>query len=104
MANAIGLDFGTTNSAIGIQRPSGEVSLAQFHDGEYLASTFKSILYFNPVKKGERNSLPPATGPDAIAQYFEAEVKGRLIQSIKSYLPSPLFTHTQIYNRSYTLE
>lgn len=104
MAKAVGLDFGTTNSAIGIPMPDGSISLAKFHDGDYLTSTFKSILYFNPVKRGERGSLTPITGPDAIAQYFEAEVKGRLIQSIKSYLPSRLFTHTQIFNRSFTLE
>lgn len=104
MAKAVGLDFGTTNSAIGIPMVDGSISLAKFHDGDYLTSTFKSILYFSSVKKGERGMLIPTTGPDAIAQYFEAEIKGRLIQSVKSYLPSRLFTHTQIFNRSFTLE
>jgi hypothetical chaperone protein len=104
MRKAIGLDFGTTNSAIGIRMTDGSIGLAQFHDGDYLSSTFKSILYFHPVRKGERGSPVPVTGPEAIAQYFEAEVKGRLLQSIKSFLPSQLFTNTRIYNRSYKLE
>ena len=39
---AIGLDFGTTNSALAIAKSDGMVRLAQFRDG----ATFRSIIYF----------------------------------------------------------
>lgn len=44
------------------------------------------------------------TGPWAIEQYLEAEHKGRLIQSLKSYLSSRLLTGTEVLGRHYTVE
>jgi hypothetical chaperone protein len=43
-------------------------------------------------------------GPEAISSYLDADTKGRLILSVKSYLASRLFTSTQINGRYYTLE
>jgi hypothetical chaperone protein len=43
-------------------------------------------------------------GPDAIQSYLSAKTPGRLIQSMKSYLASRLFTQTQILGKSYDLE
>jgi len=42
LRKAIGLDFGTTNSAFAIARPDGNVELARFG----AQSTFRSILFF----------------------------------------------------------
>jgi hypothetical chaperone protein len=44
------------------------------------------------------------TGPAAIEHYLEAEHKGRLIQSLKSYLSSRLLTGTEVLGRHYTVE
>ena len=46
-ARAIGLDFGTTNSAIALATPAGAV-LATFQDGNRQTTTFRSVLYFDP--------------------------------------------------------
>ena len=43
-------------------------------------------------------------GPEAIMRYLEAEQKGRLIQSLKSYLASRLLTSTTVLGRPYLLE
>src|SRR6202000_3010482 len=43
-------------------------------------------------------------GPEAIERYLEAEEKGRLIQSLKSYLSSRTLTGTEVFGRRYTLE
>ena len=104
MRPVIGLDFGTTNSAIAVADAGEEATLARFGDGRETTTSFRSILYF-PVK--DRSTTVKAetkAGPDAINSYLDADSKGRLVLSIKSYLGTPLFTSTQINGRYYTLE
>jgi hypothetical chaperone protein len=96
---AIGLDFGTTNSALAILKSDGIVRLAQFRDG----ATFRSIIYFEE-HDSTRTKLRVVAGPDAIQSYLGARTPGRLIQSMKSYLASRLFTQTQILGETYALE
>lgn len=101
---AIGIDFGTTNSAIAWARPGAPPVLARFESALGADETFRSVLYFDRGDDGEQ-PLSTRAGPHAIARYLEAEEKnGRLIQSLKSFLASRLFRATQIYGRSYRLE
>ena len=100
MAKAIGLDFGTTNSALALATPNGAVQLAQF-SGE---ATFRSILYFDEHDLSRTGKLRVVAGPDAIRGYLNAKTPGRLIQSMKSYLASRLFNQTQILGETYALE
>jgi len=101
---AIGLDFGTTNSAVAVARDDSSAVLATFSDGAGRTSTFRSILYFNPetVRPGSRPD--GVAGPDAIRNYLAAGGRGRLIQSMKSHLASRLFTDTNLFGFFYTLE
>lgn len=101
---AVGIDFGTTNSALAVTTPSGDAQLATFSDGEREWSTFRSILYFDPVGRALGGRARVYAGPRAVRRYLEADVKGRLIQSVKSFLASRSFTETQIYTHTYTLE
>ena len=100
MGKAIGLDFGTTNSALAIAKFDGTVQLAQFK-GE---ATFRSVLYFDEADNVRTSKLRVAAGPDAIQSYLNAKTAGRLIQSMKSYLASRLFNQTQIMGETYSLE
>jgi hypothetical chaperone protein len=100
MQPVVGLDFGTTNSAIAVAKPDQSATLAAFGD----ANSFRSILYFPHKDKSSRQKTETKAGPDAIGSYLEADTKGRLILSIKSYLASRLFTSTVINGRHYTLE
>ncbi|HEY7167624.1 MAG TPA: Hsp70 family protein [Candidatus Binatia bacterium] len=100
MTRAIGLDFGTTNSALAIAGSDGSVRLAQFNGG----ATFRSILYFEEDDDRRPGGLRVVAGPDAIQSYLAGGTRGRLIQSMKSYLASRLFTQTQIFSGIYTLE
>ena len=100
MEKAIGLDFGTTNSALAIAKADGTVQLAQFK-GE---ATFRSILYFDEDDSARTSKLRVVAGPDAIQSYLNAKTPGRLIQSMKSYLASRLFNQTQIMGETYSLE
>jgi hypothetical chaperone protein len=88
----VGIDFGTTNSAVGIAEETGVqlVSLAG-------APTWRTVLYFEPG-----GTL--TAGAPAIARYVETEGEGRLVQSIKSHLASKSFTRTTIHGRRWLLE
>ena len=99
MGKAIGLDFGTTNSALAIAKPDA-MQLAEFKSG----ATFRSILYFEENDSMQTSKLRVVAGLDAIQSYLSAKTPGRLIQSMKSYLASRLFTRTQILGETYTLE
>lgn len=97
----IGLDFGTTNSAIAVAGNDRLAKLATF-TGD--SGAFRSILYFPSKERGSQQKTETQAGPDAINSYLDADTKGRLIVSIKSYLASSLFTSTSINGRNYTLE
>ncbi len=102
-APAIGLDFGTTNCAIAMLRPDGRAELLRFATPEGPSGIFRSILYFEPAVGG--NPLRVHAGPDAIAAYLASEgEEGRLVQSLKSFLASRLFSSTSVFGRSYRLE
>jgi len=97
MRIGIGLDFGTTNSSIAIARPDRSSESVAFPSNGGMTDTYRSVLYFEPKS-------PASTGPQAIERYLAADEKGRLIQSLKSFLASRLFTSTNVFGRQYTLE
>ena len=66
--------------------------------------SFRSVLYLEQRKHAGRSSIKSFTGPQAIEHYLEAEHKGRLIQSLKSYLTSRTLTGTEVFGRRYKVE
>lgn len=100
MAKPFGLDFGTTNSALALAAPDGSARLARFAG----SATFRSVLYFDEQDADQTRKLRVVAGPDAIESYLSAKTPGRLIQSMKSYLASRLFSQTQILGETYALE
>jgi hypothetical chaperone protein len=101
---AFGIDFGTTNSSIALADSSGHVQLAKFPYLGSLTDSYRSLLYLQRLKEGSVNRLQSWTGPEGIEHYLSAEVKGRLIQSLKSFLSSRTLTGTEVFGRRYTLE
>jgi hypothetical chaperone protein len=89
----VGIDFGTTNSAVAVADDAGRVQLVPL-DG---APHWRTVLYFEPG-----GGL--TAGQPAIARYLETEGDGRLIQSIKSHLASATFSRTTIFGRRWQLE
>lgn len=87
MPKAFGLDFGTTNSAMACATENGSET----------TPVHRSVLYFEP-------KVATATGNDAIDRYLAADEKGRLMQSLKSFLASRLFTGTNVYGRQHSIE
>ena len=91
--DAVGIDFGTTNSAVAIANDRGEVQLVRLGD----ATHWRTVLYFEP-------SGQLTAGAPAIARYLETEGEGRLVQSIKSHLASAAFSKTTIFGRRWQLD
>ena len=103
-AKAVGLDFGTTNSAIAAVSRDGSVALANFPAGRERArsETMRSILFFGADPHGDEERL--SVGGEAIDHYIASGANGRLIQSLKSFLADRLFHQTNIMGDSYSLE
>lgn len=104
MKPAIGIDFGTTNSSIAVAAPSGEIRLAQFSYMGGITDAYRSLLYLELHKEQGRRSVQSWTGPEGIERYLAAETKGRLVQSLKSFLSSRSLTSTDVFGRRRTLE
>jgi hypothetical chaperone protein len=91
--NAVGIDFGTTNSAVAIANEHGDVHLVPLAGSPY----WRTVLYFEP-------SGAISAGAPAIARYLETGGEGRLVQSIKSHLASASFSRTHIFGRPWQLD
>jgi hypothetical chaperone protein len=102
---AVGIDFGTTNSSMALVTDDARVELVRFSAREGETFSSRSVLYLEKVKEASGVRRTHSwTGPAAIEHYLDAEEKGRLIQSLKSYLPSRSLTGTGIFGRRYTFE
>jgi hypothetical chaperone protein len=103
----IGIDFGTTNSAIAFTHPDHTVSLVEF---PYRATTSRSVLYAEQERTTTRRHTHIYTGTSAIEHYLAAsddldhETNRRFIQSLKSQLSARNLTGTEIFGRQYRFE
>src|ERR1700678_3513346 len=101
---AIGLDFGTTNSSIARANGSGEIELARFPHAGGFPDAYRSLLYLDQVKERGVSRIKSWSGPAAIEEYLAAETKGRLVQSLKSFLTSRSLKSTDVFGRRLTIE
>ena len=101
---AIGIDFGTTNSSIARAKDTGEVELARFPYLGDVTAAYRSLLYLEQMKERGVNALKSWSGPEGIEHYLAAEHKGRLVQSLKSFLSSRSLLTTDVFGRKHTLE
>src|SRR4051812_35283092 len=89
----VGIDFGTTNSAVAIAHAQGAVQLVPLAGAPH----WRTVLYFEP------GGGLTAGGP-AIARYLETDGEGRVIQSIKSHLAGASFARTAIFGRRWQID
>lgn len=104
MSAAIGLDFGTTNSSIAWIGPDGIPQLASFSTEGGLTESYRSLLYLEMEKVAGRSTIKSFSGPHGTERYLSTETKGRLIQSMKSFLASRTLIATEVFNKAFTLE
>jgi hypothetical chaperone protein len=108
-SRAIGIDFGTTNSSIALAAESGAVQLVDFPGLGGLSHSCRSLLYFQQQAVRPGRPISAWTGAAAIEHYlatdsFDTDVRGRLIQSLKSHLSARNLTGTEIFGRQYRLQ
>jgi len=96
---SVGIDFGTSNTAVALAPPShgAKSQVVEIDPGAEDARLLRSVLFFPD------DSPDLLFGAPAISRYL-AEGGGRLLLSIKTFLPSPLFKRTQIRRESWSLE
>ncbi|MEO0035703.1 MAG: hypothetical protein RLZZ501_1726 [Pseudomonadota bacterium] len=100
----VGIDFGTTNSAVALAGADGAAEVVPFPTAAGPASTERSVLAFDPHHRDADRRLLPLVGHRAIETYLDSDQDCRLLQSFKSYLTSRLFTATTLHGARYSLE
>jgi hypothetical chaperone protein len=100
---AIGIDFGTTNSAIAVADGGGPARVLPLPrpDGTTVAY-WRTVLCFEPADDGV--PMRTTAGAPAIARFAESEGVARLLQSIKSHLAAASFVDTVIFGRRFKVE
>ncbi len=88
LSGTLGIDFGTSNSAMAWAAPGGTARLIAL-EGE--ATAMPTAVFYNS------EDLSTHFGRDAVAQYLEG-TEGRLMRSLKSLLGSPLLLETTVVN------
>jgi hypothetical chaperone protein len=100
MIQAIGIDFGTTNSVVALLRADGSVTTQRYANGD----VFRSVLCFWTEDTAARRVLRNAAGAEAIDAYLEDPLDSRLIMSMKTYLAQKSFSETRIFGHPFTME
>ena len=90
-----GIDFGTTNSVVAVLE-DGEVRVLPIIGNNQ--NVMRSLIFF-PDERGRY-----FVGEDAIVEYVESGMDGRIMQSIKSFLSDRSFTGTVMGRKYYTIE
>jgi hypothetical chaperone protein len=83
--DAVGFDFGTTNSSVAIVNSASQVQFASFPLVGAEMLPFRSVLYFEQLKSAEgAKRTHSLTGPAAIERYLQTEK--RVVSSSRSSL------------------
>jgi len=100
----VGIDFGTTNSAVAVVGDAGAASIVAFPTADGALSTLRSVLAFDRHHRDGAGRVAPLVGHQAIETYLHGDGESRFLQSFKSYLTSRVFTSTSILGTTYSLE
>ena len=100
---ALGLDFGTTNTVVALADGSGGSELVEFAGDAATGAVFRSALCFWEEERGW-NGVAHEAGPWAIAEYLQAPLDSRFVQSFKSVAASTSFERALIFNTPFRFE
>jgi hypothetical chaperone protein len=101
--NAIGVDFGTSNSAVTCLDSAGAPQLARFTSSSGESATFPSVLYFERELEHGAAAVHAHAGATAVERYLSKDSPGRLMRSLKAFLANKNFEGTSVYGKHLTL-
>ena len=101
--NALGLDFGTTNTVVALADGQGDSRLVKFAGEASAGAVFRTALCFWEEERGW-NGIAHEAGPWAIEEFLQSPLDSRFVQSFKSVAASPLFERAQIFGKPFRFE
>jgi hypothetical chaperone protein len=101
--NALGLDFGTTNTVIAVSGGGDGSQLISFEGDDATGEIFRSALCFWE-DADVRYGVASEAGPWAIAEYLQSPLDSRFVQSFKSVAANPTFDRAKIFGRAFRFE
>jgi hypothetical chaperone protein len=99
----VGIDFGTSSSAIAMTGPDG-VRFAELPTLGDHAPSWRTLLFFDPDEQQITLPIQYTAGGEAIAAYLESMGEGRLVQSFKTHLTTAALGRTQIAHHAIGLD
>jgi len=104
ITSGIGIDFGTTNSSVARAIAVGKVELVRFPHHAGVTDAYRSLLYLEEARERNVRVVKSWSGPEGVERYLAAETKGRLVQSLKSFLSNRSLRSTDVFGRRRTME
>lgn len=103
MAQALGFDFGTTNTVLALADGTTTRSLS-FTNATGTADSMRTALSFMKDPVAGAAALKVEAGHAAIRQFIDNPGESRFLQSIKTFAASALFQGTLIFAKRHTFE
>ncbi len=100
----VGIDFGTSNSALALADGGGAVELLGYSLLGASTQSYRSLLFFDPDEQEVRLPIQFHAGVEAIEAYLEVMGEGRLVQSFKTHLTTESLGRTQIGHHNLSLD
>ncbi|PCC73724.1 hypothetical chaperone protein [Nannocystis exedens] len=103
-APRVGIDFGTSSSALALVDAEGRVRFAQLPTLGTLAPSWRTLLFFEPDEQEVALPIQYAAGGEGIEAYLECMGEGRLLQSFKTHLTTESIGRTQVAHHAIGLD
>ncbi|WAS91288.1 Hsp70 family protein [Nannocystis punicea] len=103
-APRVGIDFGTSSSALALVDAEGRVRFAQLPTLGVLGPSWRTLLFFDPDDQEVQQPLQYTAGGEGIEAYLECMGEGRLLQSFKTHLTTESMGRTQVAHHAIGLD
>jgi hypothetical chaperone protein len=104
MAQALGLDFGTTNTVIAVADDSEHTHSVAYQSPAGTSDSMRTALSFLKDRQLGAGALKVEAGQAAIRAFIDNPGECRFLQSIKTFAASALFQGTLVHARRFQFE
>ncbi|MDQ0454250.1 Hsp70 family protein [Rhizobium paknamense] len=104
MSDALGLDFGTTNTVLAVADDALSTHSVRFTSAAGETDSMRTALSFMKDAQLGARALKVEAGQAAIRQFIDNPGECRFLQSIKTFAASPLFQATLVHARRFEFE